>query len=66
MKEHSARSAHAIAQGEARKYLVKKYRSEYDAIYRSHVLALGGKVKPTTAERIEHLKAQIAELEASL
>jgi hypothetical protein len=60
------RSPHAIAQGEARKYLINKYRSEYDAIYRSHVLALGGKVHPSSAERIAHLKAQIAELEASL
>jgi hypothetical protein len=58
------RSPHAIAQAEARKYLVRKYRSEYDAVYRAQVLALGGRVHPTSAERIANLKAQIAQLES--
>jgi hypothetical protein len=61
----SKRSPHAIAQGEARKYLINKYRSEYDAIYRAQVIALGGRVHPSSAERIEHLKAEIARLEES-
>ena len=60
----SNRTPHAIAQGEARKYLITKYRSEYDAIYRAKVIALGGKVHPSSAERIAKLKEQIAELEA--
>jgi hypothetical protein len=59
------RSPHATAQNEARKYLVKKYRSEYDAIYRARVLALGGKCHPSSADKIAQLKAEIAKLEAS-
>jgi hypothetical protein len=60
----NSRTPHAIAQGEARKHLVNKYRTEYDAIYRAHVLALGGKVHPSKEQRIANLKALIAELEA--
>jgi hypothetical protein len=60
------RSPHVIAQNEARKYLLNKYRKEYDAMYRATVIALGGKVAPTTAEKIEHFKSEIAKLEASL
>jgi hypothetical protein len=59
------RSPHAIAQNEARKYLINKYRSEYDAIYRSRVTALGGKCHPSSAEKIAQLKAEIAKLEAN-
>jgi hypothetical protein len=62
MKE---RSPHVIAQNEARKYLLNKYRKEYDAFYRAKVIELGGKVAPTTEEKIAHLKAEIARLEAS-
>lgn len=59
----STRTPHAIAQAEARRFLVNKYRSEYDAIYRSTVIALGGGVRPSKAEKIAKLKEQIAELE---
>jgi hypothetical protein len=58
------RSPHNIAQNEARKYLVDKYRAEYDAIYRARVTELGGKVHPSSAERIAKLKEQIAKLES--
>lgn len=51
------------AQNYARKYIVKKYRQEYDMIYRAEVIRLGGKLAPTKEEKIEKLKAAIRQLE---
>ena len=54
-----------LAQNHARKVLLEKYRDEYNAIYRAEMIRLGGKPRPTKEEKIQMLKAQIAELEAN-
>jgi hypothetical protein len=52
------------AQNYARKYLLNKYRKEYNEVYRAEVIRLGGKLAPTKEEMIAKLQAKIAELEA--
>lgn len=52
------------AQNNARRYLLQKYRKEYNEVYRAEVIRLGGKLAPTKEEKIEKLKAAIRELEA--
>jgi hypothetical protein len=57
------KNIHQAAAIAAKQYLVDKYKSEYKAIYRAQVIALGGKCHPTDEERIARLKAQIKLLE---
>lgn len=57
------KNIHQKAQGKAKQFLVAKYQSEYQAIYRSYVLAMGGKVHPSKEERIAKLKLELALLE---
>ena len=52
------------AQNYARKFIVAKYRKEYNELYRAEVIRLGGKLAPTKEEKIEKLKAAIRDLEA--
>jgi hypothetical protein len=61
----SKRTPQSIAQIKAMQYLRDKYRDEYIAVYRAEVIAQGGKVHLSHAERIARLKEQLAELEAS-
>lgn len=56
--------ANSRAQAFARKTLLEKYRDEYNELYRSEVIRLGGNVRPSKQEKIEKLKAQLRELEA--
>jgi len=58
------RTPQSIAQIRAMQYLRDKYRDEYTAVYRAEVVAQGGKVHPSHAERIARLKAELAELES--
>lgn len=62
--KHGAGYANVMAQNHARRILLEKYREEYNALYRAEVIRLGGKVRPSKEEKIEKLKAQLAELEA--
>ena len=57
--------ANSQAQAFARRTLLEKYREEYNELYRAEVIRLGGKVRPSKQEKIEKLKAQLAELEAN-
>ena len=59
------KNPHQIAQIKAIQFLRDKYRAEYTAVYRAEVVAAGGKVHPSHAERVARLKEQLAELEAS-
>ena len=52
------------AQAFARKFLLEKYRKEYNSVYRAEVIRLGGKLAPTKEEMIAKLQAKIVELEA--
>jgi hypothetical protein len=52
-----------IAQNYARKELIRRHRAEWEEIYRAEMIRLGGKPKPTIAEKIDALRGQIAQLE---
>jgi hypothetical protein len=54
------------AQSRARVELIKRHRAEYDEIYRAEMIRLGGKPKPTTQEKIQKLKEELAKLESEL
>ena len=54
------------AQNHARKELQKRYRKEWDEIYRAEMIRLGGKPKPTTEEKILLLKEKINELQKEI
>ena len=55
---------HNQASNIARKFLVNKYRHEYQEVYRAEVRRLGGKPQATKEEKIAMLKNKIKELEA--
>ena len=63
MSKETPINLHQKAASAAKQYLVDKYNAEYKAIYRSQVIALGGKCHPTNEERIARLKAQLQLLE---
>jgi hypothetical protein len=52
------------AQNNARKILIERHKEEFAEIYRSERIRLGFNVRPTKQEKIQKLKAEIAELEA--
>ena len=54
------------AQNHARKELMKRYRKEWDEIYRAEMIRLGGTPKPTTEEKILLLQDQIEQLKKEI
>ena len=54
------------AQSYARVELIKRHRAEYDELYRAKMIELGGTPKPTTQEKIEKLKQELAKLQAEM
>ena len=62
--KQTTKHLHARAASLAKTYLIHKYRAEYKAKYREHVIALGGSCHPSNEERIAALKAQIAAIES--
>jgi hypothetical protein len=53
---------HVKAQNLARRELMRRHRDEYQELYRSNVLQMGGSVRPSKEQRIAALEKQIAEL----
>lgn len=51
-------------QNNARKILIDRHRDEFNEIYRAERIRLGFNVRASKQEKIEKLKAEIAELEA--
>lgn len=65
-KTERKQSPGVTAQSHARVELIKRHRAEYDEIYRAEMIRLGGKPKPTTQEKIQKLKEELAKLESEL
>jgi|LakMenE01Jun11ns_1017448.scaffolds.fasta_scaffold7676113_2 hypothetical protein len=55
-----------MAQSYARKQLLNNHREEYDKLYRSEMIRLGGTPKPTTEEKILLLQDQIEKLKKEI
>ena len=56
---------HQKAMSLAMQELRTKYKSEYQASYRAHVIALGGRVHPSKEEKIAQLQAELARLQGT-
>jgi uncharacterized protein YggL (DUF469 family) len=54
---------HTRSAAKALHQLKKLHLDEYQALYRAEVEAAGGRTHPSRAEKIAHLRAEIARLE---